>query len=82
MNPDVPDFSEDLLKIARSRMPFGKYAGRYLMDLPENYVLWFSRKGFPDGDIGRLLSLLCEIQSNSLMSLLEPLRVPQMNEQA
>jgi uncharacterized protein (DUF3820 family) len=56
-------------------MPFGKYAGRYLLDLPEPYVMWFSREGFPDGELGQLLALLYEIKLNGLEKLLEPLRV-------
>ena len=75
-----PDFSADLLKIARMRMPFGKYTGQYLIDLPVAYVNWFSRKGFPEGDLGRLLSLLFEIHLNNLTALFDPLRVPQMDE--
>lgn len=69
-----PDFSHDLLKIANMRMPFGKYSGRSLIDLPENYVSWFARKGYPDGELGRLLSLLYEVHVNNLTSLFEPLR--------
>lgn len=75
-----PDFSEDLLKIARQRMPFGKYAGHYLIDLPENYVSWFARNGFPEGELGRLLSLLNEVHVNHLTSLFDPLRIPKMDE--
>ena len=75
-----PDFSADLLKIARMRMPFGKYQNKYLIDLPETYISWFSRKGFPDGELGRLLSILHEVQVNHLVHLFDPLRVPQMDE--
>jgi uncharacterized protein (DUF3820 family) len=74
MTDQIPDFSEDLLKIARMRMPFGKYAGELLIDLPDAYVTWFYRKGFPEGEIGRLLSILYEVHSNDLKSLFEPLR--------
>lgn len=70
-----PDFSEDLLKIARMRMPFGKYQGELLIDLPEAYIMWFARKGFPDGELGRLLSLLSEIHIENLTSLFDPLRL-------
>ena len=65
---------EALLKLANMKMPFGKYAGRYLVDLPENYVLWFKQKGFPEGDLGRQMSAICEIQANGLEDLLRPLR--------
>jgi len=69
---------KDLLKIARFPMPFGKYHGRTLIDLPEDYLLWFAHKGFPEGELGRLLALTLEIQRNGLESLIEPLKnVPQ-----
>jgi uncharacterized protein len=55
-------------------MPFGKYKGRIIADLPGNYLAWFARKGFPPGELGRLLALMLEIDHNGLRSLLEPLR--------
>lgn len=64
----------DLLKLANSRMPFGRYKDRLLMDLPEAYLLWFSAKGFPEGETGRLLALMLEIDRNGLKSLLVPLK--------
>ncbi|MEF1173028.1 DUF3820 family protein, partial [Vibrio sinaloensis] len=48
---------ENLLKLARVQMPFGKYSGRVLIDLPEEYLLWFDKKGFPQGELGDLLKL-------------------------
>lgn len=74
-----PDFSEDLLKIARTRMPFGKFQGDLLIDLPDAYVTWFYRKGFPEGEIGRLLSILYEVHLNNLTSLFDPLRLDRHN---
>lgn len=65
-----------LLKLARTRMPFGKYAGRLLVDLPEPYVVWFSRKGFPKGELGDMLAAMYEIKANGLEYLLKPLRPP------
>ena len=65
---------ELLLKLLRTRMPFGKYEGRPLIDLPEPYVVWFSRQGFPRGELGRLLELLHTIKVNGLEGLLAPLR--------
>ena len=69
----TPD-PEFLLKLVRTRMPFGKYEGQRLIDLPEPYVVWFSRQGFPRGELGRLLELLHTIKVNGLESLLAPLR--------
>jgi uncharacterized protein (DUF3820 family) len=64
---------EFLLKLANARMPFGKYSGRLLIDLPEAYVVWFSRKGWPEGEIGELLKSLYAIKENGLEALLRPL---------
>ena len=69
----VPDYGL-LLKIAKTRMPFGKYAGRYLVDLPEPYVVWFSRKGFPPGELGRMLRSVYEIKVNGLEYLFKKIR--------
>ena len=69
----IPD-REYLLKFANARMPFGKYAGRLLIDLPEPYVVWFRQKGFPKGELGEMFGLLYEIKVNGLDYLFEPLR--------
>jgi len=63
-----------LVRLARMQMPFGKYEGRLLMDLPEPYLLWFQNKGFPKGELGDLLALMLEIRINGLEYLLQPLR--------
>jgi uncharacterized protein (DUF3820 family) len=65
---------EYLLKLARATMPFGKYAGRHLVDLPEDYVVWFKQKGFPPGLLGRQLQEIYEIKLNGLEYLLRPLK--------
>ena len=67
---------EDLPLLLEREMPFGKYKGRLIADLPGNYLNWFARKGFPKGEIGRLLTLMHEIDHNGLSSLLDPLRKP------
>lgn len=63
-----------LLKLARTRMPFGKYAGYRLVDLPEAYVIWLSRKGFPKGELGELLNTVYVIKVNGLEYLFQPLQ--------
>ena len=55
-------------------MPFGKYQGRCLIDLPENYLVWFAGQGFPEGKLGKMLQAVYEIKLNGLESLLDPLR--------
>lgn len=70
MNPEV------LLELANTTMPFGRYQGVRLIDLPEPYVLWYHSKGFPNGHLGELLGLLYEIKVNGLEPLLEPLKQP------
>ncbi len=64
----------DLSKIANTPMPFGKYKGRALLDLPEPYVVWFYQQGLPPGELGRLLGLLYEIKLNGLEDLVRPLK--------
>ncbi|MCL5042299.1 MAG: DUF3820 family protein [Gammaproteobacteria bacterium] len=65
---------QDLQLLVTRTMPFGKYQGRLIADLPGNYLGWFAREGFPQGEIGRLLALMHEIDHNGLNALLEPLR--------
>jgi uncharacterized protein len=69
-----PEAREQLRKLANMKMPFGKYKGTRLIDLPEPYVVWFANKGFPPGEIGRLLHLLYEIKLNGLEPLIRPLK--------
>lgn len=68
MNP------EDLELLVTRQMPFGKYKGRLIADVPGHYLVWFAREGFPKGEIGRLLALMLEIDHNGLGPLLDPLR--------
>ncbi len=67
----TPDHLEKLLT---RTMPYGKYKGRVIADLPGHYLNWFARVGFPPGEIGQLLRLMQEIDHNGLSSLLDPLR--------
>lgn len=55
-------------------MPYGKYRGRLLADLPGHYLNWMARTGFPKGELGQLLALMHEIDHNGLSPLLRPLR--------
>jgi uncharacterized protein (DUF3820 family) len=63
-----------LVEIARMRMPFGRYSGTVLLDLPEPYVVWFRKRGYPRGRLGELLATLYEIKANGLEGMLAPLR--------
>ena len=68
MNPD------DLQHLVTIVMPYGKYKGRLIADLPGHYLNWFARVGFPSGELGRLLALMQEMDHNGLSPLLNPLR--------
>lgn len=69
----LPD-GESLRQIVIMEMPFGKYKGRVLCNLPVSYLEWFKRKGFPKGKLGMLLETVYEIKLNGLEGLLEPLK--------
>lgn len=74
MDRSNEELQHELLELAEYIMPFGKYKGRRLIDLPEPYVVWFSQNGFPPGKLGRLLSVVYEIKVNGLEYLFDPLR--------
>lgn len=66
---------ENLLEIANTLMPFGKYQGRALIDLPEEYLLWFARKqAFPQGKLGMLMQMTLAIKIEGLDYLVKPLK--------
>lgn len=67
MNPEI------LLELVNTKMPFGKYKGWLLYRLPEPYLVWFHKKGFPPGKLGVQLGTLYEIKLNGLEYLLAPL---------
>lgn len=71
---DIEFNKEHLLKFVQIRMPFGKYQGRLLIDLPDEYLVWFSNRGFPQGELGKLLEELAEIKLNGLEFLFKDLR--------
>jgi uncharacterized protein (DUF3820 family) len=70
--PALPT-AEALRALLDARMPFGKYKGRLLFDLPEAYLVWFRRKGFPGGELGQQLLQVLELKENGLMPVLRPL---------
>lgn len=69
-----PFSGEILIKLANYRMPFGKYADRLLLEIPEEYFIWFSNKGFPGGELGQFMSMMLEIKINGLEYLFKPLK--------
>ena len=66
--------SSFLIHLVQARMPFGKYEGRYVTDLPVQYLEWFSREGFPNGQLGQYLSTMYEIKINGIDEVLEPIK--------
>ncbi len=73
VDPIIGFNQQDLLKLVEWRMPFGKYSGARLIDLPEPYLLWFHKKGFPSGELGKLMQLSLELKIEGLDNLLKPL---------
>lgn len=70
---DTEGLSEDVLVAATMPMPFGKFKGTRLIDLPEPYVVWFKNEGYPAGLLGQRMALVYEIKLNGLEKLLRPL---------
>jgi len=68
LNPEI------LTELVTVKMPFGKYQGYTLCNLPEPYLVWYNQKGFPKGKLGQQLATLYEIKLNGLEYLLEPLK--------
>ena len=68
-----PD-KKELLELAHYKMPFGKYKGRYLVNLPESYLIWFQQKGFPEGKLGNLLKAMVEIKTNGLEDIIRKIQ--------
>ena len=66
--------TSDLLKLAKWKMPFGKYAGKALIDLPEEYLFWFQKKGFPNGELGELMKFTLDLKIEGLDTLIKPLK--------
>lgn len=70
----MDDQQKFLIKLAHAKMPFGKYEGRYLIDLPEHYVVWYSNKGFPKGELGQQLQQVYELKLNGLEDLIRNIK--------
>lgn len=68
MNPEI------LKDLITTEMPFGKYKGRKLCDLPVYYLEWLAGKGFPNGKLGMQLATLFEIKTNGLEKILVQLK--------
>ena len=71
---DVTPDREKLIELAHYRMPFGRFKDRYLIDLPEDYLLWFKQKGFPEGKLGKLMASILEIKLNGLETRIRKIR--------
>ncbi|AJA69902.1 hypothetical protein MYRA21_2793 [Myroides sp. A21] len=68
------DNEKYLVELAHTKMPYGKYEGRYLIDLPEHYIVWYHNKGFPKGKLGVQLGLIYELKLNGLEPLIRNIR--------
>ena len=66
-----PNLLQDLVKM---QMPYGKYKGYLICNIPESYLLWYKDKGFPKGKLGDLMATMFEIRVNGLEYLLTPLK--------
>ena len=63
-----------LIDVSKMRMPYGKYKGKFLIDLPEHYIVWYHNKGFPKGKLGQMLGLVYELQLNGLEELIREIK--------
>ncbi|WP_036825570.1 DUF3820 family protein [Polaribacter sp. Hel1_85] len=64
-----------LIELSKMKMPFGKYKGRFLIDLPEHYIVWYKNKGFPNGKLGKQMELVYELQLNGLEDIVREIRI-------
>ena len=65
---------QKLIDLAHTKMPFGKYEGYYLIDIPEFYIVWYRNKGFPNGTLGEQLQLVYELKLNGLEDMIRNIR--------
>jgi uncharacterized protein (DUF3820 family) len=68
------DNQKQLIQLAHTKMPFGKYEGRYLIELPEYYLVWYQQKGFPKGTLGTQMQLVFELRLNGLEELIHNIK--------
>lgn len=71
---DLQPDKDFLIKLAHTKMPYGKYEGRFLIDLPEFYVVWYHNKGFPKGQLGQMLATVYELKLNGLEDLIRNIK--------
>lgn len=63
-----------LITLSKTKMPYGKYKGRFLIDLPEHYIVWYHAKGFPGGKLGQMLGLVYELKLNGLEDIVREIK--------
>lgn len=68
------DTRNELVELANAKMPFGKYHGKYLIELPEHYLVWYRTKGFPKNKLGKQMEQILEIKINGLEPLIYKLK--------
>jgi uncharacterized protein len=73
-NPTPDEYRKRLIKLAFAKMPYGKYQGRFLSDIPEPYIVWLKNNGLPNGELGNLILEMYEIKANGLEGLLRKIR--------
>lgn len=62
------------MRLAHAKMPFGKYKDRYLIDLPEYYIVWYRNKGFPKGTLGQYMEQVYELKVNGLEYIIKDIQ--------
>lgn len=70
----MEDQNKELLELAHTKMPFGKFKGHFLVDIPEPYYVWYKNKGFPPGKLGKQLAMMYEIKLNGLEILIRNIK--------
>lgn len=71
---------KQLIKLAKYKMPFGKYKNQYLIDIPEYYFVWFRQKGFPPGELGKMMTQIHDIKINGLENIIHQIKKQFTNE--